>query len=1810
MLLIHIPDMCFIIKTIGRLIVIKNLIMVAMSINISSRIFAITSRVLWCCAISSRFIIVACFAIVWGGATLVSADDTEIYLGNRDTLKHNVLFIFDTSNSMNRTVRIDDNNDGDTNDPGENRGTRLAILKQVMDTLIAGLDNLKVGYMRMNGGHPADQGGAPLVCNPLLIREGAQTHSTNVAQRRPDQSNACYVPIGGSVLFPVADLDMNISDIPGATQVISTNNGLSSGLSDAQQAVTSGSAIEFSANVLDIGAVGCAAGDIATASATPAFNDDDVSETVNNGSPSGVTNPLDSNAIALGRDLSAFRFHFVNGPPPNAPIIDARITFYAIASSSSDLDIPIYGVPGTSGIGRFASISGLTATSASVLWSNVPAVVAQRALTTPNLVGIVQELVNDASWTGGSDNMTFVFQNAGTGASSEPVRLVNNNQGGGVLNELSVRYCRQISNVATRQKVGVNFRDVGVPQGARIESAAIEFIAAAPSLNVTGAASSSITITADDVDNSGLFTATSDIQSRVNTSASVTWTAQQMGTPWTMGDVYSTPDLTSIVNEIVERSNWCGGNGISFILTGNDTDLLRRVQSYNAGASVAPHLRIEYSNIYDNNDTGCNRRRQAIPISSRNFNATASGGTNSVPAGLTGQAATLSLSSNRAVTGLIFKLPVPNNVVIDEAILRLTLSDSASLPLTVNLNVEDTVSPRTFARGRSQEFSTTRRPRMTGSGLPLVVNLPVANAGDVQRIDVTTLVAAVTSRADWDSDRRISFIFEAGSNQNQTYRVHSFSSSRSRSPRLELNFRENVASNTPRTVRDDLLRLNEKTFTSRNTLGWTPSIETLYEAALYWRGKAVHFGRRRGLATITHTGILDNLLVRRSAGGLPRMGSVDFSRSMSRTLTSHPASWTDGNYVSERLTLPGNECQFSHEPRCRRDLILGTPRYISPIRGVAAECTSNFQIFLTDGAPTLNNQSVIDLITAEFDDISSCSVDVAVNARGARGQCAVEMLQSLNNNDQSSVTGMQVVRTNTIAFNLTDANAVTWLQQLAAAGGGNFYSADDSAVLSDVLGTIFDNILNIPSAFTAPAISANAFNRLFSRDEIYFGLFQVDVTAQWDGNIKKYNICDRVDRDGDGNPDCTLGDVLGANGNVAVSGGRFKANSMSVWSSELDGGLLHVGGAGSEITRIIQRTIYTDLNSTGTPASGKLNVDGYRITSANWNSIADPDLTHIHAAVCPTPNDLSSSSDCEARMLWMLGQDVQDEDGDSDSTDLRWWFSDVLHSSPIVVSYGLDDKGTPADRDDEFIDHILVGTNDGGVHMFNGFSGLEEWTFIPSILMPNLQILYDNTQAQHVYGMDLTPVIWSLDVNNNGIIEPPDDKVYAYLGMRRGGGNYYALDITPSSTLTSVTSTIIPRLLWRIQGGSLSTQGNFSRLAQTWSEPVVANILCKINTGCPDGNKTVLIFGGGYDDRLDENSVFDIAPNDGNAIYIVDAETGNLIIWISHAAVAATTSRPAITASGADIEVPGMLYSIMSQITVFDSNLDGLDDRLYVGDSSGQVWRVDLGNDIIVGGTSSPEGGTVVGKLANISTAGSTSAERRFHYKPAVVQVIDSKYSNTARSEFDYVVIASGDRASPLNVDVRDRLYAFRDQNIGKMNGASGLAIGYPLGTTGNTAIAESNMVDVTTQVLDNGDANHLSSLGWYYSFDTAGAGTGQKGLSTPVIAAGNVLLTSYLPPDQNTVSVCNPSEGNGVAHNFNILNAAATLDWNGNSSIDLIADRSSTLGAGIPSGVIPIFTREGVTLSVGTGQGPENLGVVGDLPRYRSYWVDEVPSE
>jgi type IV pilus assembly protein PilY1 len=1383
--------------------------------------------------------------------------------------------------------------------------------------------------------------------------------------------------------------------------------------------------------------------------------------------------------------------------------------------------------------------------------------------TSPDIGAIVKEVIGQTGWEPGNAINIMTHSSVGGVYRYDSYDTDNANPPA-----LTITYSGGTAVPGTDQVVALRFEDVQVPKGSIITSAKLTVTAKSNS-TADGAIWK---VSAEKNSTSAALSTTANdfgTASRPRTTANLLWTVPTMAsdTPYiSCATGTCTGDLSTVVKEVVDQAGWCGGNDLTILIEKSVVGT-RKIHSFESDSTLAPKLEI----TYDSSAGGCYRKTETAQISTNYDDVEeASDGTIQRTSG------DMDLSDKKV--GLRFQdIDVPKNATI------------LSATLQVNADGTSTANPNpTLEIWGINEANTAQFPSTTDylTDIAKVDKNIIWALGDFNTDgewhtspDIKTIVKDIVDLGTWASGNAMGFVIE---DENRNRPAESHDGDPNQSAKLTITYESTAAAATSvTTVRDRLIELVNDIPTS----GSTPIVETLYEAARYWRGDSVIYGKSRA--------------------------------SSSSTRLSHPGSYCDAasscNGATVNGTAPVTDAFGVYTPTncsttnltdydCRTRSIQGTPNYISPFSSTLS-CQSNYQVLLTDGEANGNN--IADLGDVSF--ISgSGSCDATGTNRGTFGsgeKCAYDIVEYIHDIDQNSTLDSdQIVTTYTVGFNTTGlTNAKNFLKDVAEAGEGTFNEAVTASDLVSVFTDILSEVKSDPTSFVAPSLATNAFNRLLSRDEVYFGLFTPSYNRSWLGNVKKYSIC--VNSGGDDEDitttgdNCTLGNILDQNDVEAIdtTDNKFKNTATSTWSDVVDGRATVKGGSGGEITDYTNQTIFTEATSTTTqPSVGTslafANNPGFQIDTSTWN---DANLAHVRTAVCPIVST-SANSDCEDRMLWLLGK-IIDPDGDTDtSATTRWSVTDVLHSSPNVITYG----GSDSDADgvtDTFFDRLVVGTNDGALRFINGTTGLQEWAFYPQSVLGNLQTHFSNPEGGHLYGLDTTPIIRRIDSNGDGSIDPSTDLVHIYAGMRRGGNFLYALDVTPSSTLAANTTSITPKFLWRIEGGT----AGFERLNDTWSTPKLATI------DTTSGAKDVLIFGGGYDSRVDDGfgtTNTSSTDNMGNAIYVVDPADGSIIFSVTGTCATCTNNANSI-------QVADMKFAIPSRITVLDTDGDGLDDRLYVGDTGGQVWRVDMA-DVKTSGTGK-FGSTVVGKLASLSTSGTAAAERKFFEPPAVVQVKDTIFSDASSGEYDYVLMGTGDRANPLETAVSNRFYALRDKFIDAMpdtnNDNLADSASYPQTTSGPISHSVTgNLVDVTNTVLDSSNTTHTASLGWYFDFDSSGT-DGEKSLSAPTAIAGAVFFTTYSPESTST-DLCSANVGSGAAFNFDILTTQAVKDWDEDGTLEgnNNDDRRKALGGGIPSDVVPIFTKEGVVGIVGIEGGAAQLGTLTGLPRYRTYWYDE----
>lgn len=794
------------------------------------------------------------------------------------------------------------------------------------------------------------------------------------------------------------------------------------------------------------------------------------------------------------------------------------------------------------------------------------------------------------------------------------------------------------------------------------------------------------------------------------------------------------------------------------------------------------------------------------------------------------------------------------------------------------------------------------------------------------------------------------------------------------------------------------------------------------------------------------------------------------------------------------LYLTGDKRDYSVNVGGRDTSIENGDSYISPFHRNAGDperCDNSVNIIvMTDGDPsgdTGRNESIKNLYRANFGVAAPISNNyMPALARSIHG-----------NGDDFDIydgdeTNNHKGRVYTIGFGTgMSPSGESILEETAELGGGQYLQANTSSQLSAAFESVTNSIRQEADSFALP-VAANTGNQTKSSDSLYYTMFLPETHTRWKGNLKKLKVQDNK----------LLVDMAGK---AAIdSDGKIDQNATTFWSEpgSKDGNAVDKGGVNYQLSRQNTRKIYSDFGDAA------LHDFTYAEALRQYGNDIDTFADKMNA----------SSTELSSIMQWATGIDVDDEDNDGNDNERRETiFGDPLHSKVVSINYGTE--ANPNIR-------LLIGTNAGFLHMFKdeGNTMTESWAFIPESLLPVLKAQKNNQEDTKLYGVDGQSTLYHDDRDGDNLVSS-GDKVWLFFGLRRGGNQYYALDITNPDS---------PKVMWGgpITGGT----GDFAKLGQTWAKPLVTHIENQ-------GDDPVVIFTAGYDTNKDNVS----KSNDsiGEGLFIVKAETGELI-W-------------ALTR---DNGFKGR-HSIVGGVAALDSNYDGFDDRLYMADTGGGVWRVDM-----PGAEPRDSDKPWTHFRLALLAGNAVSNDRRFYHAPVVARTYFSKVSVTETSNgdlktrkdtpYEAILVGSGNRTRPSSTGTVDFLFMIRDENsVTKSFEGDDIP----------EAIKVKDLLNVTNDPFSKRLNNYerftdlegtLGTFhGWKYRL-----GSSEKSLSEASVAGGVAYFTSFTPPA--TATKCEVEAGAGKLYAFHLHYGTKVYN---NVSFDTQTD--------VPEAPQPYFTCE-----------------------------------
>lgn len=720
-------------------------------------------------------------------------------------------------------------------------------------------------------------------------------------------------------------------------------------------------------------------------------------------------------------------------------------------------------------------------------------------------------------------------------------------------------------------------------------------------------------------------------------------------------------------------------------------------------------------------------------------------------------------------------------------------------------------------------------------------------------------------------------------------------------------------------------------------------------------------------------------------------------------------------------------------------------------------------------------------------------------------------------------------------------------------GNGGFFIAKESAEITRSVIQFIDNIGKNPieplstGAISVPvdALSPHTFQPYG-----YLRAMEPKPGTQniiWMGNLKKYNISNGALKSKDGS------------NWVFNTDGTFNKGTQDFWNTtgKTDDAGIDVGGAFANVilptaaSPAGYRPLFSDIKSV---AVGGAITGSDKKTELFLISQSAKDSTALLSNFVKDSRLRNLPLDIQLKLLNYLGYDLNLSTTltlpvklDAPTAPFNAMGASI-HSFPVQMTYSgeLDANG---DLKSARKQSVLYGSMEGALRVLDASTGAEQMVFVPS------EILKDTlaSKALRKSESDTNGAVagiggaWIVDSDYQVTSESTDTtsvsarKMNVYGGMRMGGKSYYGLDMLQPTA---------PKFLFKITGGVNGTAG-FERMGQTWSKPVLANI--RYN------NKItrVMIVGGGYD-MCYENPRFTLntvnpteygggckkAEAEGNAVYIINADTGERIWWASN--------------KDANINNTDMKHSIVSRIATLDRDGDGLVDNLYFGDLGGQIFRADLNN------AKGASLGKRVVRLANLAantdgTAITNGDQPRF-YQPPTLTVHDEE-----KDTFLLVGIASGDRSTPLDVAPEqgrekmlpynaltnrptNKVYGLIDRDVANRYLISGKPDGKEIDLTENINFTKlyANPQKISGKVASQFAAGKM--LGWYRSLSSGPDGieirtatmTNSEGVQVtttrtpgglkafeeePIAMTGRLLIPVYDPQGTGIVDRSNPCQ-------------------------------------------------------------------------------------
>lgn len=469
------------------------------------------------------------------------------------------------------------------------------------------------------------------------------------------------------------------------------------------------------------------------------------------------------------------------------------------------------------------------------------------------------------------------------------------------------------------------------------------------------------------------------------------------------------------------------------------------------------------------------------------------------------------------------------------------------------------------------------------------------------------------------------------------------------------------------------------------------------------------------------------------------------------------------------------------------------------------------------------------------------------------------------------------------------ATRIDDLWHAAVNGRGRYFATQNANTLSNALSSALSDAQK--ALGSAAGAATNSLEPVVGDNNS--GYIATYTTVEWTGDIKAY--------------------PLDANTGVINT-------TTATWSAKTQLEALAAGSRNIKYMRPVSKALQA-FNYTN------LDADGY---GANFTSFCSKTPQPIQCGTL-SPAQVTAANTGTNLVNFLRGDATYEAETNTTNPLYRERaakMGDVINASPVYVK-----KSPLKYTDTGYTAHVsatagrramlYAAANDGMLHAFDATTGVEQWAFVPSFVMPNMFRLADvDYRNNHRYFVDGSPVVADIYTGSAW-------KTILVGGLNAGGRGYYAIDITDPDN---------PLGLWEFTDANMGL---------TYGNPVV--------TKRADGTWVVAVSSG-------------LNNADGvGRLYLINANTGALV-----------TSLSTGTGTASD---PSGLNKINGWV---ESGVDNTSKRFYGGDMLGNLWRFDFDDQVTPAGaevtklaqfqhsSTSPQPITTKPQLTEVTASGGT----------------------------------------------------------------------------------------------------------------------------------------------------------------------------------------------------------------------------------------------